>query len=316
MYTKSALGAWVFLVLCLSVGQAQERATPDWEAHARDLERRYEHQLPPGQYVLLEDGDLSMPSLWLEQTTANPQGAALIIHDDGQHPDWPRLVHDLRHHLPDTGWSTLSISIPPRPNPPVPERNREIEEPRPGSAAGTEPDPGFEGEVARRILLGVNELNNRGIRNIAMVGIGTGALHVSQTLVEELQDLAGEDLGFGLVLVGARPNDTADLMPLLARLTVPLLDVYLPGDRASEAARQRRAAINRAGLTELTQVREQAWATAHRSGPQVVTRRTWGWLRTNMAGTQRGMPARRATEEAAEALAEEPPEPVAGADII
>ncbi len=292
---------------------------PDWEAHARDLERRYEHQLPPGQYLELQAGDLMMPSLWLEQTTARPQGAALIVHDDGQHPDWPRLIHDLRHHLPDTGWSTLSISIPPRPSPPIPERNREIDEPRPGSAAGTEPDPNFEADVAQRILLGINELNNRGIRNVAVVGVGTGALYATRAMIDELQALAGEDQGFGLVLVGARADDTAEMMPLLGQLTVPLLDVYLPGERAIEAARQRRAAINRAGLTELTQVREQAWATAHRSGPQVVTRRTWGWLRTHMAGTQRGIPAGRAAEEAAEeeaAMPENLPDPPPGTDVI
>ncbi|WP_167855866.1 DUF3530 family protein [Natronospirillum operosum] len=276
---------------------------PDWEAHARDLERRYEHLMPPGQYLLLQEGDLTMPSLWMEQTTAHPQGGVLIIHDDGQHPDWPRLIHDLRHHLPDAGWSTLSISIPPRPAPLVPERNREIDEPRPGSAAGSEPNLDFEPEVARRILLGVNELNDRGIQNTVLVGVGTGALYVTRSTVQELQMLAGPDQGIGLVLVGARPGDTAEIMPLLGQLTVPVLDVYLPGDHTNEAARQRRAAINRAGLTEITQVREQAWASANRSGPQVVTRRTWGWLRSNLAGTQRGIPAARAAQEAAEAAA-------------
>lgn len=307
-----ALGAWFFAALSFFPAHAQEqeqaedRVMPDWEAHARDLERRYQALLPAGQYLLLEDGDIAMPTLWLEQTTANPQGGALIVHDDGQHPDWPRLIHDLRHHLPDSGWSTLSISVPPRPSPPVPMRNREVDEPVAASAAGAEIDPAFEPEVTQRILLGIEELQGRGLQNLVVIGFGTGALYATRIMVEDLQAQAGDEQGFGLVLVGARPGDTEELMPLLGALTVPVLDVYLPTDHATAAARQRRAAINRAGLTEMTQVREQAWASPNRSGPQVVSRRTWGWLRTNMAGTQRGIPARRGAEPMAEAANGEP----------
>lgn len=41
-----------------------------------------------------------------------PQGYALILHDNQQHPDWPGLIRTLRLQLPAGGWSTLSISLP------------------------------------------------------------------------------------------------------------------------------------------------------------------------------------------------------------
>lgn len=260
---------------------------PLQDQHARDLEARYADQLPPNQFRMLGAGDGEFPALWIEQMTANPQGGALIVHDDGQHPDWPRLIKDMRVYLPENGWSTLAISVPPRPSPLVPERTTEDGETIPGSAAGSEADPDFAPEIIRRLQTGFDELaNNEGLLNVVLIGVGSGAVHATRFLVEQLQLQGIEEFGLGLVLVGAHERDTAELMELLANVNAPILDVYLPGDRVRQAAQQRRAAVLRSGMTTITQVQEQPWATAHRSGPQVVTRRTWGWLRSNMAGRQ------------------------------
>ena len=50
--------------------------------------------------------------LYTENFGREPQGYALILHDNQQHPDWPGIVHYLRTQLPAKGWSTLSISLP------------------------------------------------------------------------------------------------------------------------------------------------------------------------------------------------------------
>lgn len=52
--------------------------------------------------------------LYSEHYGREPQGYALILHDNQQHPDWPGLVHYLRTQLPAKGWSTLAISLPDR----------------------------------------------------------------------------------------------------------------------------------------------------------------------------------------------------------
>lgn len=285
-----SISAWFLSICLIAVGYpavAQDRVMPRQDQHARDLEARYANQLPPNQFRWLGAEDASFPALWIEQTTGNPQGGALIVHDDGQHPDWPRLIKDMRLHLPENGWSTLAISVPPRPSPLVPPRTTEDGETIPGSAAGSEPDPDFTPEIRRRLQTGFAELaNNEGLLNVVIVGVGSGAVHAARFVVEDLQLQNIEGAGFGLVLVGAHERDTEELMDLLAEVTIPVLDVYLPGNRTRQAAQQRRAAVERNGLTTMTQVQEQPWATAHRSGPQVVTRRTWGWLRSNMAGRQ------------------------------
>ena len=286
MMSRSAWILWCVLWVAGTLA-AQERVMPPLDQHARDLESRYANALPPGQFRLLGGGDAAVPALWIEQMTGQPQGGALIVHDDGQHPDWPRLVQDLRRHLPDSGWSTLAISVPPKPMPRVPPRTLENGEIVAASAAGNEPDATFDPEISRRLQLALTELtDNESLFNLALIGVGTGAVQLARFLVEEVQPQAIENAGFGLILVGAHERDTEALMALLANVTVPVLDIYLPTDRARQAAQQRRAAVQRAGLTQITQVQEQPWVTAHRSGPQVVTRRTWGWLRNQMGGRE------------------------------
>ena len=61
-------------------------------------------------------------ALWESETSGNPYGAVLILHDDGQHPDWPGTVHPLRTNLPQFGWTTLSVSMPDTANREVPAR--------------------------------------------------------------------------------------------------------------------------------------------------------------------------------------------------
>lgn len=281
--------AWILWLLfgAVSMLAAQDRVLPPADQHARDLEARYAHALPPGQFRLLGDGNDAVPALWIEQVTGQPQGGVLIVHDDGQHPDWPRLVQDMRRHLPDSGWSTLAISVPARPVPRVPPRTLEDGEVTAASAAGHLADDTFDPEVQRRLQLGLSELtDNEGLLNLAFVGVGSGAVHLTRFMVETVQPQAIENAGFGLILVGAHERDTEELMTLLNNVTVPILDIYLPTDRARQAAQQRRAAVTRAGLTQITQVQEQPWITAHRGGPQVVTRRAWGWLRNNMGGRE------------------------------
>lgn len=286
--------AWVFCCLAtvtasVAAQNADEdnlppRFMPDQEQHARDLQARYANQLPAGQFVVLPVGPENMPALWLEQRTAQPQGGALIIHDDGQHPDWPRIVQDLRQHLPTHGWSTLAIALPPRPAPLVPMRQHGVDEPIPASAAGSDEDLAFAPGVAARLQAGETELGRRGLLNVVLIGVGTGALHAAEYLANERPEAND---GLGLVMIGARPEDTQALAPLLADLAVPILDIYFAGEPAAAAARERRASVNRARNTELTQVQEQSWSTAHRQGPQPLTRRAWGWLRSNRAGMER-----------------------------
>jgi len=50
------------------------------------------------------------------------QGGVLLLHDRGQHPDWPHITGHLRKAMPATGWHTLSLALFYPEHTPVPER--------------------------------------------------------------------------------------------------------------------------------------------------------------------------------------------------
>ncbi len=51
-------------------------------------------------------------SIFRQSQTKQSLGTIILIPDTGQHADWPGLIQKLRIHLSDTGFSTLSFSVP------------------------------------------------------------------------------------------------------------------------------------------------------------------------------------------------------------
>ncbi|WLQ13892.1 DUF3530 family protein [Hahella aquimaris] len=80
----------------------------------------------PGSQVLWlngKQGDASaMLALYKPANVAEQQGAVMLLHDRGQHPDWPQFIHSLRNELPDEGWHTLSIALTPPAEAKTPKR--------------------------------------------------------------------------------------------------------------------------------------------------------------------------------------------------
>lgn len=52
----------------------------------------------------------------------SPQGGMLLLHDQGQHPDWPQIIGELRRAMPDKGWHTLSLALLGAPRKSLPQR--------------------------------------------------------------------------------------------------------------------------------------------------------------------------------------------------
>ncbi len=260
---------------------------PDPEQSAATLEQRYANALPANQFRrLARPNGSAVPALFLEQTTSSPQGGALILHDSGQHPDWPRIVQELRTHLPDTGWSTLAISLPPAPAIPVPRRTIGVAEPVVAAAAPSEDtDEAYFQELQSRMSAGISELTGRGLLNLVVIAVGSSALPATRYARDGLN--AGNVDNVGLILIDTPYDQSGRVADILEELPVRLLDVYMGGEIADRAAGVRRAASRRNAGMQATQVREQAWLTPLRDGPQPVVRRTWGWLKSNMAGAER-----------------------------
>ena len=51
-------------------------------------------------------------SIWYQDQSGSPKGALLIVHAEGESAHWPETTAPLHHSLPDSGWSTMAITLP------------------------------------------------------------------------------------------------------------------------------------------------------------------------------------------------------------
>ncbi|MDX1344783.1 MAG: DUF3530 family protein, partial [Sedimenticolaceae bacterium] len=85
---------------------------------ASDLEReqrwqqQVEDNLFDGETIMLNDGSIDFLGIYTETSEAQPEGAVLLLHGRGVHPDWPQVISPLRTRLPEQGWTTLSLQMP------------------------------------------------------------------------------------------------------------------------------------------------------------------------------------------------------------
>jgi dienelactone hydrolase len=248
----------------------------------QELPRHCQNSLQGDQVIELSTPSERFFALSLEQETGSPEGGVLILHDAGQTPDWPFLLQQSRTYLPVVGWSTLSIPLP------TPQRDATAWQPVADDAAPelvVETDEQWQERVMARIASGVQQLNEQGNFNIAVLGYGSGAYWAGRYLAERM--LPEEALGYALILWQA-PALRPDLAEYVGQLSIPILDLYMGDDPAQDrAAEQRKAAAARAKHPDYLQIHD---ATRHGSyGAPAIdrsTRRIWGWLRTHAGGQE------------------------------
>jgi len=274
----------LLVIACLYSGKtwSAERVIPQPESQlAKSITIHYKNLRMGDEIVELSNGSESYWALYQQNRTASPQGGALLIHDQAQTMDWPIMLQEVRTYLPDTGWDTLSITMPEAADQFVPAR-----------AIPPIPDIfdfnlSFKEQVHSRIDEGINELNQRGIQKIVLIGYGTGSHWAANYLADKATD--NNNAGYALIIIDAREpsNDPVlDLDKDLSTLTIPILDVHFSNSKFEiQKAKLRKGAILRAGYENFTQVKEAKLNSEFASGPGRVTRRIWGWLKTNASDT-------------------------------
>ncbi|MCW8944039.1 MAG: alpha/beta hydrolase family protein [Sedimenticola sp.] len=160
-----------------------------------------------GEPLMLKAGDTEFLAIYARETTRTSQGAAIILHGRGAHPDWMEVINPLRSQLPDFGWKTLSLQMP--------------------VAASDAPDDQYEAlipEAAPRITAAVEYLKQQGVTNIVLIahslGAKMGAAYLAQGIPNELK-------AYVAVGLPADKNQTEQgALSDLAKLKLPLLDIY------------------------------------------------------------------------------------------
>ncbi|HSC84966.1 MAG TPA: DUF3530 family protein, partial [Pseudomonas sp.] len=79
-----------------------------------------ERQLPRIEQQQLQAGDEQFLALWKPANVAEATGVVILVPGADESADWPSVISPLRSKLPDSGWSTLSLTLPDSPTAPLP----------------------------------------------------------------------------------------------------------------------------------------------------------------------------------------------------
>lgn len=195
--------------------------------HEREqmLAERLIESVETGEPVWLQADNRDFLALHHAALGALPRQAILLIHNMGGHPDWPEVIAPLRRDLPDRGWSTLSLQMPLlAPRALADDYGRTMR------------------EAVHRIESGVEFLRAQGYSCVVLAGYGFGASQALAWLAEHGQ-------ADGLITIGILAREflqpAVDLPSLLARVEIPVLDIYGRNDfpEVVNRAHERRIAV-------------------------------------------------------------------------
>ena len=235
-------------------------------SHASDIakEQRWaaqlEDQLVVGEPIHITAGQQDFFAIYTPAEAKLKRGGVILLHGLGAHPDWPDVISPLRKALPESGWATLSIQLPVRPN----------------EASSADYPPLFP-EANARISAAIGYLQKQGMQNIALVGHSLGAAMGAYFLA---QQAPGSEAIRAFVGIGMNqaPGTVAHTPDALAKIRIPVLDLYgaldLRGVRDSAKARAASSANN-------AQYRQTVIAGADhffRGLDATLTKRVSSWL--------------------------------------
>ncbi|HLA75861.1 MAG TPA: DUF3530 family protein [Gammaproteobacteria bacterium] len=240
-------GLKIGIAVCLLLTTALAHAT--FKAREQRWAAQIQETLFTGEAVWLvaqqKPKDVKFFALYTPAHGKTTQGGILVLHDNGQHPDWPDVTSLLRRELPEHGWATLSMQMPILPYV------------APITAFG----PIFD-ETPPRIRAGIEFLRSKGIRRIIIAGHGTGASMAAAFLAQ--QPNSGISGLVGVAFDAPVINNTIDKLDprlysptMLARIKVPVLDIYggLDTKTVTGSTELRSQAAKKAGNKNFEQVR-------------------------------------------------------------
>ncbi|HKK05012.1 MAG TPA: DUF3530 family protein [Gammaproteobacteria bacterium] len=218
-------------------------ALPAWASDTAK-EKRWASQIVEslfdGEPVYLKAGGHKFLSIYTEARTDKPRGAAIVIHGQGVHPNWPQVVQPLRSRLPEDGWTTLSLQMPILPN----------------DADSKDYVPLFP-EVAPRIQAGIEYLQGKGLSPIVIVAHSMGSRMASYFLATHPKAPIKAFVGIGMG--GGFADPALDNPTSLRKIHIPVLDLYGSQDLPSvlTSVKARAAAAKAAHNKNYTQVMEK-----------------------------------------------------------
>lgn len=253
-----------------------QRAVPD-DAHWHLDEDTESHHLDPS--------NPNSRTLFKRDTTGDPVGALLIIHDQNHTPDWPGPIRQLRRQLPNHGWSTLSIHID------SPQQATESLTNK-TTVNGTEKPTQLllkqkqhnQQILNQQIRSGFAFLNQQSLYNIVVIAEGS---HASYTTIL-LKDVPSSSIA-GFIALNIKPDalhDTKKVAEHMSKITAPVLDLIPEVSRHSQFARSRITKANQNAKTNYQQYTLPGTIEHFYEKNDFLIKRIRGWLKSNAGGME------------------------------
>ena len=205
-------------------------------SNASDLakEKRWADQIVDslmiGEAVWLEDGKTRFLGLFTDSATNKTQGALIVVHGIGVHPNWPDVVLPIRSEMPEHDWATLSIQMP------ILENGKTSSDYVP-----------LLKEVNGRFNAAVNFLKKKNIQNIVIVAHSLGSTMTNHYLIAKPSPLIR-----GYIAISSpsqpTPKELDNVKNISKIKNIPVLDIYgdLDLDSVTRFAKARKLAGTKA----------------------------------------------------------------------
>ena len=273
------LAIMLLLVGTATLANAQQKVDADSQTERAALpprsqlqETALEQNVPSAQHRRLGEGTDSFLGLFLPAASPAPQGAVLLIGDQGEHANWPELISPARQQLSEAGWHTLSIALPD-----ALSLRLDLEKATSEGLADARAS-----QIIGRIALALDSLRTEnGAGQITLLGRGSGAYWVLHAAAER------DDVKALILYQPRMPTQASEsLEALVMNWEKPLLEVLLKGRETSSGDYQARALnAKRLGHQQYRQLTVHDPA-GRPQNQRMLIKRINGWL-DQLAGPQR-----------------------------
>lgn len=266
------------------------------------------------EILSLKSADDNFDAYYRTSSNAQTHRGIIFIPDDFTHPNWPIIIEPLRTGLTEFGWNTLAIPLPEPVTQAIPVRTLpslkaikakvSTDEPKEITAepAKTSPDtppaqlmnkakqsPDAYQQIIQRGITAVQALQQKGMNQFIIAGIGTGATWAT-ALAVNLQTQTDVNL---LIINAAQSQDISapTLLTLIPELKLTTLDIYTSNPKSTSRSNKAPSTLRlekarRNNLNNYHQSRLPATSNT-RQGEEWLIRYTRGLLETYIAKVEK-----------------------------
>lgn len=192
-----------------------------------------------GQAIWIGEDEERFPALYAEAAAPEAKGMIIMLHAEGEHPQWPMVIQVLREQLTDHGWNTLALQLP-----------------TPIASARTLDRKAYTDMVSKKLQMAVNHVMPMNPPVMVLLGHGLGANAVIKRATEHLDNNLMAVIGVSINAT-AHQADALNTLEHISQLKLPILDIYAERDRfeVRQSSRQRKRASLKAGNKDYRQLK-------------------------------------------------------------